>query len=83
MTIHWMSFFLGAPVWGSLGIVVFAALIASARRSSEEVEGVGEAEPAQSAARAEEAASVVSLEERLRQREGARPVPKRGSRKRG
>lgn len=31
MTIDWFSFFLGAPVWGSLGVVVFAALLAAGK----------------------------------------------------
>lgn len=26
MTIHWLTFFVAAPVWGSLGILLFAVL---------------------------------------------------------
>ena len=44
MTIDWFSFFLGAPVWGSLGVVVFMALLAAAKhvchvRSARRAEG--------------------------------------------
>lgn len=29
MTWHWLSFFVGAPIWGSLGMAFFAALMAA------------------------------------------------------
>jgi hypothetical protein len=29
MTIHWLSFLFGAPVWGTLALLVFGALLAS------------------------------------------------------
>lgn len=31
MAIDWFSFFLGAPIWGSLGVLVFACLLAAGK----------------------------------------------------
>ena len=33
MTWHWFSFMVGAPIWGSISIALFAALLAANNRS--------------------------------------------------
>ena len=35
MTWHWFSFMVGAPIWGSIGIALFAALLAASNRSKQ------------------------------------------------
>ena len=33
MTWHWFSFMVGAPIWGSIAVALFAALLAASNRS--------------------------------------------------
>lgn len=70
MSIHWQSFLLGAPVWGSLGIALFAALLAAGRRASGAAVEEDEAErvPTSSAEDDEAPVPVLSLEELRRPR---------------
>ena len=38
MTWHWFSFMVGAPIWGSIAVALFAALLAASDRSQRRLE---------------------------------------------
>jgi hypothetical protein len=42
MTWKWFPFFLGAPLWASIGIAVFATLVSVSRRRQDERERVAD-----------------------------------------